>query len=133
MEKVIAFLNESPVVFFATVEGDKPKVRPFGFHMVYDGKLCFGIGTHKKAYQQIVANPNVEVCGNTPKGQWMRIAGTVSVINEAEAVDAALKVMPSLGNMYNEETGLSLGIVAFDAGAVVEIADMGGGFDQFTL
>ncbi len=134
LEKVTAFLQESPIVYFATVEGDKPRVRPFGFHMVYDGKLCFGIGTHKKSYQQIMANPNIEVCGcNAAKGQWLRIRGTVAVVADEQALEKAMKVMPALLDMYNEKTGLKLGIVALEPGAVAELADMRGGFDSCTL
>lgn len=54
MEKVLAFLKENPVFYFATEEGDKPRVRPFSFFMEYEGKLYFSMGRHKKVYRQIL-------------------------------------------------------------------------------
>ena len=133
MEKVLAFLKENPTFFFATVDGDKPKVRPFGFHMVYNDKLCFGIGRHKKSFKQILENPQIEICACSPKGQWLRICGTVCVIEDPAAVEEAFKVMPELKGMYNEQTGQKLGIVALNCGAVAEIADFSGQFEQIIL
>ena len=61
MEKILEFLAENHVFYFATVDGDKPRVRPLGFVMNYEGKLYFGIGKHKASYKQLQANPNVEI------------------------------------------------------------------------
>ncbi|HAG10955.1 MAG TPA: hypothetical protein DCK76_06145 [Desulfotomaculum sp.] len=73
MEKVLVFLKENPVFYFATEEGDQPKVRPFGFFMEYEGKLYFSMGRHKKVYRQILENPNAEICTASAKGEWIRI------------------------------------------------------------
>ncbi|WP_434302816.1 pyridoxamine 5'-phosphate oxidase family protein [Clostridium botulinum] len=132
MEKVMNFLKENPVFYFATVEGDKPKVRPFGFSMEFDGKLYFGIGKHKKSFQQILVNPNVEICTCSPKGEWMRISGKVVVDDRVEALDAAFTAMPKLKNMYNDKTGMVLGIVYIDD-ALAEIADMTGNFEEIVI
>jgi uncharacterized pyridoxamine 5'-phosphate oxidase family protein len=40
------FIKENPTFYFATVDGDKPKVRPFGFFIKFNGKLYFGMGKH---------------------------------------------------------------------------------------
>jgi uncharacterized pyridoxamine 5'-phosphate oxidase family protein len=133
MEKVLEFLKENRVFFYTTVDGDKPRVRPFGFFMVFDGKLCFGMGKHKQCYKQSLANPNVEICSCSAQGQWLRVRGTVSVVDTPAALEEAYKVMPALKDMYNEKTGQELGILAMDAGAVAEIADMKGGFEQIIL
>ena len=39
-ERVCAFLEEAQVYYLATVEGDQPRVRPFGTEMVYEGSSC---------------------------------------------------------------------------------------------
>ena len=59
MEEIMAFLKENPTFYFATVEGYKPRVRPFGFAMEYKGRLYFAIGKHKAAYKQILDNTNI--------------------------------------------------------------------------
>ena len=39
MEKVLQFLKDAGVYYLATVEGDQPRVRPFGTANVFEGKL----------------------------------------------------------------------------------------------
>ncbi|WP_237673053.1 pyridoxamine 5'-phosphate oxidase family protein [Clostridioides difficile] len=51
MEKIMNFLKENSTFYFATVEDSKPRVRPFGFIMDYEGKLYFGIEKYKTSYK----------------------------------------------------------------------------------
>lgn len=132
MERIINFLKENPTFYFATVDGDKPKVRPFGFFMEHNGKLYFGMGKHKQSYQQIVANPNVEVCTADAKGQWIRISG-VAVLNDSEEImSKVFETMPDLKKIYNEETGKSLAPFYLKNG-VAEIADLKGNFEKINF
>ena len=39
MERVAEFLKEAGVYYLATVEGDQPRVRPFGTVHIFEGKL----------------------------------------------------------------------------------------------
>lgn len=57
IEKVDAFLNKVPNYCFLTADGNQPKGRPFGFHLVADGKIYFGTGTFKSLNKQILKNP----------------------------------------------------------------------------
>ncbi|MDS1030877.1 pyridoxamine 5'-phosphate oxidase family protein [Bacillota bacterium LX-D] len=132
MEEVLKFLTENPTFYFATVDGDKPRVRPFGFFMEYEGKLYFGMGNHKQSYKQLTVNPNVEVCTTNSKGEWIRIKGKVVFDKSQEALDNAFKTMPDLKKIYNEQTGQTLA-VCYLTEAEAEIADMSGGFKKITL
>lgn len=38
MEEVEKFLKESETYYLATVEGDQPRVRPFGTAHIFEGK-----------------------------------------------------------------------------------------------
>ena len=60
-ERIDEFMNEAGVFFLATVDGDKPKNRPLGFHLLKDGKLYFGVGNFKDVYKQMQENPYVEI------------------------------------------------------------------------
>ena len=129
MEKILAFLQENPTFYYATVDGDKPRVRPFGFYMAFEGKLYFGMGKHKESYAQTVANPNVEICTANAKGKWIRIRG-IAVFDERQAViDKAFEVMPNLKEIYNEKTGFTVGNFYIKDG-VAEFADMEGNFES---
>jgi uncharacterized pyridoxamine 5'-phosphate oxidase family protein len=132
MEKVLAFLKENSTFYFATVEGDQPKVRPFGFVMEYDGMLCFTVGEHKAAYAQLLKNPNVEICTANQGGQWMRLRGRAVVVTSETCVKKAFRIMPMLKELYNKESGLQLGIVGLED-AEVEFACMDGAFEKYKL
>jgi len=129
MEKILQFLTDNPVFYFASVDGDKPKVRPFGFFMGYNGKLYFGMGKHKQSYKQVVANPNVEICTVSAQRQWIRISGTAVFDDSADALAKAFETMPHLRNIYNEKSGLTMAVFYIKDG-VAEIADMQGNFEK---
>ena len=39
MEKVLEFLKNAEVYYLATVDGDQPRVRPFGTIHIFEGRL----------------------------------------------------------------------------------------------
>lgn len=61
MEKVLIFLSAHRDVAFATVEGDKPKIRVFQIMKREKDTLYFATDTHKEVYQQLQKNPFVEL------------------------------------------------------------------------
>ncbi|WP_027624623.1 pyridoxamine 5'-phosphate oxidase family protein [Clostridium lundense] len=132
MEKVLNFLSENPIFYFATVEDNKPKVRPFGFFMEHEGKLYFGMGDHKLCYKQVQANKNVEISTANAQGQWIRISGTAVFDDREDALKKAFETMPSLTQIYNEQTGFHLALFYLD-NIQAEIADMKGNFEKITF
>lgn len=94
----------SGAFFFSTVDGDQPRVRPFGFMMVFEGRLYFGCGTHKAAYQELLKNPNVEIC-SFKDGSFIRVRGRVVMDDRAEVQEAMHAHSPYLKKTYNQETG----------------------------
>ncbi len=101
MDKILAFLKDAGVFFYASVDGDKARVRPFGFYMEYEGKLYFGMGKHKESFKQTVANPNVEICALNKKNEWIRIRGTAVLDDRQEVMDKVFEVSAGLENLYN--------------------------------
>lgn len=47
MDKVLKFLKDVETYYLATVEGDQPRVRPFGTAHVFEGKLYIQTGKVK--------------------------------------------------------------------------------------
>lgn len=47
MERVYEFLKNAETYYLATVEGDQPRVRPFGTVNLFDGKLYIQTGKVK--------------------------------------------------------------------------------------
>ena len=104
MERVCNFLKEAGVYYLATVEGDQPRVRPFGTANMFEGKLYIQTGKAKPCSQQIKANPKVEVSAFLG-GTWIRIAGELVEDDRVEAKKAMLDAYPNLRSMYDENDG----------------------------
>ena len=101
MEKVCIFLKEAGVYFLATVEGDQPRVRPFGTANIFDGKLYIQTGKVKPCSKQIKANPKVEISA-FHQGTWVRITGELVEDDRIEAKKSMLDAYPNLRGMYDE-------------------------------
>ncbi len=101
MHEVLQFLKDNPTFYFATVEGNVPKVRPFGFAMEYEGKLYFGTSNRKDVYKQLKANPHFEISTTSKDGEWLRLSGTAVFHTTRQTKQAALEVMPTLSKMYS--------------------------------
>ncbi len=90
--------------YFATVEDGQPRVRPFGFSMVFEGRLYLGCGTHKAAYSQMLKDPHVELCAFRD-GSFIRVRGR-AVMDDRDEVQAAMyEAGPFLKETYNDRTG----------------------------
>lgn len=104
MSQVVDFLNEAKTFYFATVEGDQPRVRPFGAAMERNGKVYLGTTNQKKVYQQLLANSKVEVSGMA-KGKWIRLTGEAVIDDTVEAREAMLEANPFLRDWYSADDG----------------------------
>lgn len=106
MKKALEFLQESRTFYLATVEGDQPRVRPFGAVFEFEGKLYIVTNNTKKCYKQMLKNPKVEISGMNKKGQWIRVTGEVTPDDRREAKEYALEAVPILKQMYNIDDGI---------------------------
>lgn len=104
MERIINFLKEADTYYLATIEGDQPRVRPFGTAHLFEGKLYIQTGKVKDVSTQIHANPKVEICVYK-NGEWLRIAGELVEDDRREAKQSMLDAYPSLQKMYSADDG----------------------------
>ena len=102
MNEVFEFLKTCGVYYLATVEGDQPRVRPFGTVNVFDGKLYIQTGKVKDVSKQIAVNPKVEICA-FKDGKWLRVAGKLIRDDRVEAKRHMLDAHPELKGMYSAE------------------------------
>ena len=104
MERVLGFLKKAEVYYLATVEGDQPRVRPFGTINEFEGKLYIQTGKVKPTSKQLAVNPKAEICAFT-NGEWIRIACELIEDDRIEAKKSMLDAYPNLRGMYNENDG----------------------------
>lgn len=104
MEKTYAFLKECGTYFLATVDGDAPRVRPFGTCHIFEGKLYIQTGKVKDVSMQMHKNPKVELCA-CKGGSWLRLSGTAVLDGRIEAQESMLEAYPSLKGRYKAGDG----------------------------
>ena len=104
MDRVYKFLKDAGTYYLATVDGDQPRVRPFGTAHIFEGKLYIQTGKSKDVSKQLAANPKAEICA-FKDGEWLRVAGTLVEDDSTEARKSMLDAYPSLRSMYDENDG----------------------------
>ena len=104
MERTAEFLKNAGTYFLATVEGDRPRVRPFGTANIFEEKLYIQTGKKKDVSKQLHINPKAEICA-FKDGEWVRIECELIEDDRREAKKAMLDAYPSLRGMYNEDDG----------------------------
>ena len=103
IEKVYYYLNDAGTYYLATVDGDKPKVRPFGTILLDDGRLYIQTGKVKDVSKQIGANPFVQICACLNNGTWLRIDAELVEDENHDVKVKMLEKMPSLKAMYSAD------------------------------
>ena len=101
MEEVQKFLKDCGFYFLATIDGDKPRVRPFGTAEIFEGHLYIQTGKSKNVSKQISKNPYVELCA-FKDGKWIRVSGKLIRDDRIEAKKDMLDKNPDLRHMYSE-------------------------------
>ena len=101
MDEICRFLKECETYFLATVEGDQPRVRPFGTIEIFENKRYFQTGKAKPVAKQIMKNPKIEICGVIGE-KWLRLTGEAVLDDRVEAKKHMLDAYPELRGMYDE-------------------------------
>ena len=130
LSKVLAFLDDAQTYYLATVEGDQPRVRPFGTALVYNDKLYIQTGKVKAVSKQLAINPKAEICA-FKDGKWIRITGELIEDDTREVKTLMLEKMPILRHMYNEDDG-NMQMLYFKKATVV-FASFGGAPEIFEI
>jgi len=102
MQEVLDFLKQAGTYYLATVEGDQPRVRPFGTSHIFDGKLYIQTGKSKSCSQQMAANPKIEICAFFDRN-WVRIEAIAVNDDRVEAKASMLEAYPHLKDRYSAE------------------------------
>lgn len=86
---MITFFQTTKIFYIATIEENKPRVRPFGNIMNYQDNLYINSGKKKRFYQQVTINPYVEICA-FDKGVWYRVEAKLVEVSDKEIFDKML-------------------------------------------
>lgn len=117
MQEVYEFLKKCDTYYIATVEGDQPRVRPFGTVNIFEGKLYIQTGKVKNVAKQIALNPKVEISAFNGS-EWIRVSATLVEDDRLEAQQSMLDAYPDLQRMYKAGDGNTQVYYLKDAEAV---------------
>ena len=111
MDKTFDFLkNKTQVNFVATVDGDRPSLRPFGDPVLFDGKIYVLTNAKKNVAKQIAANNHV--CIVTYDGtDWIRI--NCELVDDSNNIEARKAIIAEFE--WAEEAGYTLDAPDFKA------------------
>ena len=116
MEEVYEFLKQCGTYYISTIDGNQPRVRPFGTVLVFEDKLYIQTGKVKNVSKQIKKNPKIEICA-VNGGKWVRVEAVAVEDDRTEARRKMLDAYPSLRNMYSADDGNSQVLYLKDATA----------------
>ena len=102
MQEVYEFLKACGTYYLATVEGDQPRVRPFGTIDIFEDKLYIQTGKVKDVSKEMQANPKVEICAFDGQ-KWIRVAGEVVRDDRVEPKKHMLDSYPNLQALYRAD------------------------------
>lgn len=118
MQEVYDFLKKCEVYYLATVEGSRPRVRPFGTVDIFEGRLYIQTGKVKEVSRQMGINPKIEICAFNG-AEWIRVEATAVDDDRAEPRRHMLDAYPMLREMYNVEDGNTQVLYLKDATATI--------------
>ena len=105
MKRAYDFLKAAGTFYLATVQGDQPRVRPFGAVALFEDRLYITTGNVKPVFAQLMVNPKIEISGMVG-GEWIRLTAVAVRDERREAKTAMLEENPVLRNLYNEDDGV---------------------------
>ena len=114
VEKVGKYLDDAKVFYFLTTDGEQPKGRPFGFHMIDNNKLYFGAGTFKKCFEQLSKNPKVEILALNGD-EFLRYDGNAKVVKDDKLIEKVRTIMPQIMDLY-DKNGWEMGLFYLENG-----------------
>jgi pyridoxamine 5'-phosphate oxidase len=88
------FAAKATPAYFATMDGDKPRVRPIGVWFADETGIYFFTQTMKSFYKQLEAHPKVELCF-MHENKVMRVSGEVERIDDISLKERLMEERPS--------------------------------------
>lgn len=100
MQKFIEFFKNNGCGFLATIEDNKPRVRPWSYLLEENGKFWFMTTNKKRVFKQLQENPNIEFCSVSNQNVSCRLSGKAIFNNNLEIKTRVLYARPMLKEIY---------------------------------
>jgi uncharacterized pyridoxamine 5'-phosphate oxidase family protein len=100
MKEIIEFLTVNPMGVLATVDGGRPRVRPWGFMFAEGSRLWFCTSNTKEVFRQLKESPAVEFCTTSKDMVTVRVSGEVRFSQDMEVKKAIIAKSELVRSIY---------------------------------
>lgn len=97
------FLKKAGTYYLATLDGEQPRVRPFGTALLFEDKIYILTSRKKAVSKQIEINPKFEISARNGSDKWIRVSGVLKADNRIEVHKSMLDAYPHLKNAYTAD------------------------------
>jgi uncharacterized pyridoxamine 5'-phosphate oxidase family protein len=125
MQEVVGFLKENITGCLATVDNEKPKVRPFQLMMEDGNKFYFCTNNTKDVYKQIKANPYIEFTSQSPKFAWVRLSGEAKFTSDLKVKEKVIEASGLVKSIYKTADNPIFEVFYIEHGTAI-LADFSG-------
>lgn len=102
MNSAFEFLKKAGIFYIATLNGEKPRLRPFGVVASFEDRLYICTKDDKDCFRQMEKNPNVEIAAMFGE-DWIRVTGEVARDIDPKAKEAVLDQNPHAKAIYSAD------------------------------
>ena len=105
MNRVVDEIKKIGIFYIATIDENKPKVRPFSSICEFENNIYICSGKQKEIYKQLQKNPYIEISGMYDGGTWLRVSAKAVIDNRIEAEEAMLNDSTGPSQLYKAGDG----------------------------
>jgi len=102
MKELFEFQKKAGVFYVATMDGNQPRVRPFGAIALFEDKIYLQTGKIKEVSKQIADNPKTEISAMAGD-KWISVTAELVNDDRIEAKRYMLEQYPELKDLYSAE------------------------------
>jgi len=99
-EEALDIISDAGFGFLATIDGNKPRVRPMMPYLTEEGDLLLALLGRSRTIPQIKANSNVEVCFVDRKMWYCRVSGVATISDDISKKQTVFDNVPMLRQYF---------------------------------
>ena len=123
--QALKILGNNRSGYFATIDGDRPRVRPFEFQFEDGGKLWFCTSNKKDVYTQLRTNPSFEFSTTSPEMVTVRVSGEAVFSDDPRIKERIITENKLVGSIYKSADNPVFAVFYIEHGRMI-VSDFSG-------
>lgn len=117
MQEVFDFLAANRVVFLATSDQGRARVRPFQYQFEQDGRLWFGTAKNKEVYKQLQQDNRMELSCMSQDMATLRLMGEANLDEDMAVKERIIQENELVRNIYESADNPDFAVFSIDHGS----------------